>query len=133
MVGFFDFAQAWKKYGGTEWEFILNIDAEPYQRDELYAEGMATKIVQKAAKLAKPELATEPLNEPGVWDCFLSHAQATGGDQTQTTHLRLKDKGWAVWYDNAMLDRSTAAMEEGVRNSRCFVLFLTGDAPAATK
>jgi len=26
--------------------------------------------------------------------------------------------------------RSTAAMEEGVKHSRCFVLFLTGDAPA---
>lgn len=126
-AGFFDFAKAWEKYGGTDWEFILNIHAEPYQRDEDYAEGMVTKIMKKASGNAGSSPAAEPLNDPGSWDCFLSHAQATGGDQAQTTQLRLKAKGWAVWYDNAMLDRSTAAMEEGVKHSRCFVLFLTGD------
>jgi hypothetical protein len=45
------------------------------------------------------------MNAPGKWDFFLSHAQATGGDQTQTTSLRLKGEGKTVWYDNAMLDR----------------------------
>jgi hypothetical protein len=45
------------------------------------------------------------MNAPGKWDFFLSHAQATGGDQTQNTSLRLKGEGKTVWYDNAMLDR----------------------------
>ena len=126
-AGFFDFAQAWDKYQGTEWESILNIDAEPYQRDEMYAEGMVRKILQKAAGEPEPAPAAAPKNEPGVWDCFLSHAQAMGGDQTQTTQLRLQKAGKTVWYDNGMLDRSTAAMEEGVRHSRIFVLFLTGE------
>eukprot|EP01048_Picozoa_sp_COSAG05_P012560 COSAG05_NODE_1267_length_5328_cov_2.245554_1_plen_1512_part_01 len=136
-AGYFDFAQAWEKYRGTEWESILNIDAEPYQRDEAYADVMVSKILQKAEDSPPVAAASPAKNSPGSWDCFLSHAQATGGDQTQTTHLRLKGAGKTVWYDNAMLDRSTAAMEEGVKHSRCFVLFLTGDAaafphPAAT-
>eukprot|EP01043_Picozoa_sp_COSAG02_P062007 COSAG02_NODE_8453_length_2567_cov_2.266613_1_plen_696_part_00 len=130
-AGFFDFGKARAKYAGTPMEFILDIDAEPYQRDEVYAEGMMGKIVQKAAGIAKVVPVSEPMNAPGSWDGFLSHAQASGGDQTQTMQLRLKNKGWDVWYDNAMLDRSTAAMEEGVKHSRCFVLFLTGDGTAA--
>ena len=75
--------------------------------------------------------AEDPRNAPGAWDFFLSHAQATGGDQAQNTSLRLRTKGKSVWYDNAMLDRSTAAMEEGVKHSSCFVLFLTGDGAGA--
>lgn len=125
-AGFFDHDLAWSKYGGTEWESILNIDAEPYQRDEAYAEVMVGKILQKAKNEPEPEPAAAPKNQPGVWDCFLSHHQDAGGDQAQTTQLRLKRVGKTVWYDNGMLDRSTAAMEEGVKHSRYFVLFLTG-------
>ena len=47
----------------------------------------------------------------------------TYSHQTQNTQLRLKSAGKTVWYDNAMLDKSTAAMEEGVKHNRCFVLF----------
>jgi hypothetical protein len=32
-----------------------------------------------------------------------------------------------VWYDNEMPNRSTAAMEEGVKQSAHFLLFLSGD------
>eukprot|EP01047_Picozoa_sp_COSAG01_P065982 COSAG01_NODE_9018_length_2581_cov_4.675262_1_plen_692_part_01 len=127
-AGFFDHGEAWGKYRGTAWEAILNIDAEPYQRDEGYAQVMVQKILQKTEGLPAVAVAVPALNAPGSWDLFLSHAQATGGDQVQTTSLRLKGAGQEVWYDNAMLDRSTAAMEEGVKHCRCFVLFLTGDA-----
>jgi serine/threonine protein kinase len=127
-AGFFDHGEAWGKYHGTEWEAILNIDAEPYQRDEGYAQGMVQKILRHAEGMPAVAAAVPALNVPGSWDLFISHAQATGGDQVQTTSLRLKGAGQEVWYDNAMLDRSTAAMEEGVKHSRCFVLFLTGDA-----
>ena len=72
-----------------------------------------------------PVAAENPRNEPGAWDFFLSHAQATGGDQAQNTSLRLKTKGKCVWYDNAMADRSEAAMQEGVENSDNFLLFLS--------
>ena len=43
-AGFFDFTPAWSKYGGTEWEAMLNIDAITYQRDEGYAEVMVSKV-----------------------------------------------------------------------------------------
>jgi hypothetical protein len=42
------------------------------------------------------------------------------------TAMRMKTAGKSVWYDNTMLDKSTAAMEEGVRASECFIIFLTG-------
>ena len=32
-----------------------------------------------------------------------------------------------MWYDNEMPNRSTPAMEEGVKHSAHFVLFLSGD------
>jgi hypothetical protein len=128
-AGFFDHGEAWGKYRGTEWEAILNIDAEPYQRDEIYAQGMVQKILQKAQGVPGAAVAVPALNAPGSWDLFLSHAQAAGGDQVQTTSLRMEKAGKTVWYDNAMDDRSTAAMEEGVKHSRCFMLFLTGAPP----
>ena len=43
-AGFFDFTPAWSKYGGTEWEAMLNIDAITYQRDEDYAQVMVSKV-----------------------------------------------------------------------------------------
>jgi hypothetical protein len=129
-AGFFDHGPAWAKYGGTEWEAILNIDAEPYMRDEGYAQVMVSKLMQKGERVLAATVAEPARNSPGCWDFFLSHAQATGGDQAQTTYLRLQQAGNTVWYDNAMLDKSTAAMEEGVKHSRCFLLFLSGDTPA---
>ena len=124
--GFFDHGIAMDKYAGTEWEYILNIDAIAYQRDEDYADKMIEKILKKAAG-AVGVVEPPSVNEPGYWDFFLSHAQATGGDQTQNIAFRLKDRRKAVWYDNAMNDRSTQAMEEGVKCSGCVVLFLSGD------
>ena len=33
---------------------------------------------------------------------FLSHYQATGGDQVDGLHHELKDRGFSSWYDNRM-------------------------------
>lgn len=120
----FDYTAARQKYKGTSLEEILHIDAIPYQRDEDYAAAMLQKIIAKACPPPRP--TESPLNEPGYWDFFLSHAQATGGDLAQTVSLRLKAANKTFWYDNAMLDKSTRAMEEGVRGCGSFVLFLTG-------
>ena len=130
-VGHFDFGRATSKYQGTEWEAILNIDAIPYRRDEGEAEVMVQKIIDKTSSEHAPVPINASMNAPGSWDFFLSHAQATGGDQMQNMQQRLKSQGKEVWYDNAMQDRSTAAMEEGVKCSRCVVLFLTADVTAA--
>ncbi len=95
-AGYFDHEAARAKYRGTELEFVLDIDAISYQRDDDYAEAMLRKIIAKATS---PPLrsAGSPLNVPGSWDFFLSHAQATGGDQIQTISLRLKTAGKTCW------------------------------------
>jgi hypothetical protein len=55
------------------------------------------------------------------------------GDQVKTLCLLLRQRKkpdgthYTVWYDNEMGDRSTPAMEEGVRCSNHFLLFLSGD------
>ena len=104
----------------------MAIDAIDYHRDDDHAETMLQKIFKKAADYHAPEAdSDQQLNKPGRWEFFLSHAQATGGDQAQNTHLRLKERGRSCWYDNAMSDKSTEAMDEGVRCCGTFVLFLT--------
>ena len=147
--GFFDYGRAAAKYAGTDMEFILGIDAIPYRREAYEAEAMMKNIFAKttlgadgmdATRLddspSAPQLTprTESAaaraagfrNQPGAWKFFLSHHQRYGGDQTQNLHNSFKAKGAPAWYDNAMLDKSEAAMEEGVKNSEYFVLVLTG-------
>eukprot|EP01047_Picozoa_sp_COSAG01_P041439 COSAG01_NODE_3555_length_5940_cov_3.170519_1_plen_267_part_10 len=124
--GFFDYAKAHQLYGGTEWEPLLNIDSVTYRRDKFEAQAMVARIIQKASD-ADVAAATEPINAPGHWDFFLSHGQAAAGDQVKMLCFLLRAEGKSVWYDNEMGDRSTPAMEEGVRHSKNFVLFLSGD------
>eukprot|EP01047_Picozoa_sp_COSAG01_P067531 COSAG01_NODE_9559_length_2409_cov_63.678788_1_plen_238_part_10 len=79
--------------------------------------------------------SARPINDPGVWDVFLSHGQATGGDQTKTLSLLIEKaehrkpdgQPYTVWYDNNMPDCSEAAMEEGVQQCKIFLIFLTGE------
>ena len=138
--GFFDYGRAAEKYAGTEFEFLLGIDAIPYQRDTFQREAMMKNIFAKTMRsksgadlgaITPCEAATDPLNEPGQWDFFLSHHQAHGGDQTQTMQMGFAAKGKTTWYDNAMLDKSESAMEEGVKHSDFFLLVLTGDSSEA--
>ncbi len=73
------------------------------------------------------------INSPGRWDFFLSHHKAAATDQAANLSLRLRAAGHTVWYDNFMLDCSEDGMKEGVQNSLCFVLFLTGGTPSETR
>ena len=123
--GFFDYAKAAEKYSGTEWEFILGLDAIPYQREQFSSDAMMASIFAKAVTVDVPA-AESPINPPGVWDFFLSHYQAHGGDQMKSLALLLERNKKTVWYANEMLDKSERAMEEGVKHCKNFVLFLTG-------
>ena len=71
--------------------------------------------------------ADSPLNDPGCWEFFLSQHQALGGDQGKTLHLLLEKAGKTTWYDKEMEDHCEAVMEEGVKRSKYFVLFLTAE------
>ncbi len=95
------------------------------------AEAMVTRILRKAPH-PTPAPSAQPLNAPGAWDFFLSHGQAAAGDQVKMLCFLLRQRGKKVWYDNEMANRSTAAMEEGVKHSAHFLLFLSGDPPIAT-
>ena len=123
--GYFDYTKAAEKYKGTEWEFLLGIDAIKYQREQFLAEAMLKNILAKAHGSANVEAAAAPINQPGAWGFFLSHHQALGGDQMKTLSLLFEKAGETAWYDNGKLDKSEAAMEEGVKHCKNFVLFLT--------
>ena len=102
--GYFDYGLASAKYGGTEWEFLLNIDSVTYRRDRFEACAMVDRILAKAQTqpaAAQSELELEPepepaaappLNEPGHWDFFLSHGRAAAGDQVKMLCLLLRGR-----------------------------------------
>ena len=103
-----------------------NVDSVTYRRDMDEAEAMVTRILRKAPH-PTPAASAQPLNAPGAWDFFLSHGQAAAGDQVKMLCFLLRQRGKKVWYDNEMANRSTAAMEEGVKHSAHFLIFLSGD------
>ena len=160
-TGYFDWERAAAKYKGTEWESLFKIDAITYRREAHEAEAMmkiffakahlsvgssstagdgtgsaALSYSPSAPQLSRrtdsaDERAAGIRNQPGAWKFFLSHHQKHGGDQTQNLHNLFKQVGVTAWYDNAMVDRCEAAMEEGVKNSEFFMLVLTS-APERT-
>ena len=65
------------------------------------------------------------LREGERWHFFISHFQATGGNQANVLCLELQKRGYLVWYDNKMSSINTDAMKEGVRKSAVFILFLS--------
>ena len=98
-ASFFDYGQAMEKYQGTEWESILSVDPMRYERDEDRAEAMMMTIVQMAEDTPVVAAAPQAKNSLGHWDCFLSNAQTTGGDQAGNMAQRLLTKGKQVWHD----------------------------------
>jgi hypothetical protein len=129
---FFDYGRASGKYQGGPYEDILAIDAIEYRRDTDEAEAMVARIL-KRAKMTRPKASVEPINSPGSWDFFLSHGQASAGDAVKVLCMLLRKRNkadgqpYTVWYDNEMGSRSVAAMEEGVRHSANFLIFLSSD------
>jgi hypothetical protein len=63
------------------------------------------------------------LNE---YDIFISHSQASGGDQAYQLVLELQRRGYNVWYDQLEgIDATTDGMLHGVEQSKAFLLFLS--------
>ena len=59
------------------------------------------------------------------YDFFLSHYQSTGGDQVMTLELRLSAMGFHCWLDQNAATITKESMEDGVRGSKVFLLFLS--------
>ena len=56
---------------------------------------------------------------------FISHAQATGGDQANLLSTNLQGRGCKVWYDMEMADITEQAMIDGVKRSCVVIVLLT--------
>jgi hypothetical protein len=124
--GFFDHGKARRKYAGTEFEDVLELDAVKFLREDFEMEAMLASI-QARTSTQEIEPAENPLNQPGAWVYFASHDQTRGGDQMQILSQLLDRAGLSCcWYDLAMLNKSEDAMAEGVRHCQNFILFLTG-------
>lgn len=79
-----------------------------------------------ALKKRGPQKKAVPTLAPGYqWHFFLSHAQASGGDQMGILNSQLTDRGFKVWYDQTAKDVTESGMKYGVTHSRCFLLFLS--------
>ena len=65
-------------------------------------------------------------NNMDKWDVFLSHKQIESGDVCHALNKYLQVKhNMKVWYDNEADDLKISGMEKGVKNSKCFLLFVT--------
>lgn len=60
-----------------------------------------------------------------MFDLFISHTQRSGGDQAHCLYLDLIQHGYTVWYDNYAKDLTEHGMEQGIRNCRVFLIFLS--------
>jgi hypothetical protein len=69
------------------------------------------------------------LNAPGYWDIFLSHTQrnAEGKLLALDFHTTSGKKKKSSWLDVKMDRMDMAAMEEGVKNSKCVVAIVTDE------
>ena len=67
------------------------------------------------------------LNTPGHWDFFLSHTQRNPDAKLLASEMyyALTDLAKTSWLDVKMEECDADAMEEGVRNSMCFVAIVT--------
>jgi hypothetical protein len=61
------------------------------------------------------------------FDFFINHCQKSGQDQCGKLALLLKAAGATVWYDMQAQDLTAQGMEEGVRQSRNVIIFLSDD------
>ena len=67
-------------------------------------------------------------NAPGNWDIFIGHSRRNAKAELLAEALwaECSKLGLMVWLDVKMGDKSEAAMEEGVKNSRAFIAVVTG-------
>jgi hypothetical protein len=64
------------------------------------------------------------------YDYFINHCQTSGQNQCHALCLLLQQAGATVWYDMQAQDLTAQGMEEGVRQSRNVIIFLSDDVMA---
>ena len=70
------------------------------------------------------------LNQPGHWDFFISHTQRNPNAVILASELyyALRERNSSCWLDVRMDELNTAAMEEGVRNSKVVLAVISDGA-----
>ena len=76
------------------------------------------------AQVTQPLTPSSGSETSGV-DFFLSHYQATGGDQVMALELRLEQLGFVCWLDQKAASITKESMGLGVQSARVFLLFLS--------
>lgn len=78
----------------------------------------------------KHRVATDATARHYEYDFFVNHCQESGQDQARSLAQSLRQKGFKVWLDMEVSDITRVGMEACVRDSRCFVIFLSDGAMA---
>ena len=86
-----------------------------------------------AAKPARlPKRSGDARNAPGSWHFMISYTQRSDKAGLLAAKLRsaLGERGFSVWLDVHMKDKSEAAMQEAVENSSVILAIITGEGAA---
>jgi hypothetical protein len=94
-------------------------DAEPEPEEQDHPGPQAVPNSRTA-----PRFPRIPMDQR-KYDFFINHCQASGQDQCNTLCLKLQKAGNEVWYDMQSQDLTAQGMEEGVSQSRNFLIFLS--------
>ena len=90
---------------------------------DVRAEG-AEEVEEMPVEVMVPKFDVVPMAERD-FDCFLTHFQGTGQDQTGALGALLKAQGCKCWLDMQAQDLTATGMEKGVSQSRCMLIFLS--------
>ena len=97
---------------------------ESSRNDERFMEEQY-RTAQPACSEALSLSLRRPAAVPMMYDVYLGHSQASGADQCKILAMLLRARGLKVWHDMDSADLTLQGMEHGVRNSRCFLVFLS--------
>eukprot|EP00935_MAST-01C_sp_MAST-1C-sp1_P002075 g2075.t1 len=85
----------------------------------------ARRILTQRGELKGGPARKVDLPEDMDFHWFVSHSQATGGDQCQSLCQSLETAGFIVWYDQTASDLTTEGMRAGIQRSQCCIIFLS--------
>ena len=86
---------------------------------------------QQRAGIPKVIARKGACNEPGAWHFMISYTQRSDRAVALATKLEkdLADRGYSIWLDVNMSDKSEAAMKEAVEQSMVVIAVITGGTP----
>jgi len=123
-VEYTEAAEAWKQGESKSWG--LDGDLVELSEFQLFFSNNLGSLVDDSDNGVVDD-KDKPLSLPDgcKHHVFLSHTQTTAGDAVHVLSLLLKARGIEVWYDQSMEKLAKQDMERGIKESACFLLFLS--------